>query len=116
MQVLVSYLGGKMIEDVKGDGGERVTGSDNAQRKNEASFCNTRRRRGRIKRSAGCLPFLSPLDLRVLGVLSAFHPKENSHDAEVCRKQHSTREICPNADETVPLHEEIEEKALVKML
>lgn len=48
--------------------------------------------------------------------MPALYPKEDSHDSEVGSEDHGARQVCPNTHKTIPLHQEVEEEALVQVL
>lgn len=46
-------------------------------------------------------------------VVAGPHPQRDRHDSKIACNQHGTRQICSDADETVRLHEQVEEETLV---
>lgn len=48
--------------------------------------------------------------------MAALHPERDGHYAEVGGQKHSTRQVCADTNEAVPLHQEVEEETLMKVL
>ena len=121
-----------MVKEVERDEAQGVDAEDEREWEEEVALHGGRRggedRNGAVMfddfnlwRRFTSKPFLRLTFRSHHGTLAAMcaarsNPPRNSHDSEPSRNRHRAREIGPDANEAIRLHEQIEEEALVKML
>ncbi len=117
-----------MIEKVERNQAKEVSNDDHRQRQGHLSFNDSQAGRQNNSNSVAFLDHLDALLLRQLlryfflgirggrGWSSALDPQRNGHDREISGNEHGAGKVGADTDESVHMHQQIEEEALMEML